>query len=64
MKMKYVDIGVSVAFIVALLVIYFFWGCHLDLYVTILAAVVILVNALTGIVQYRKMKELKAEEKE
>lgn len=64
MKMKYVDIGVSVAFIVALVVIYFFWGCHLDLYVTILAAVVIFVTALTGIVQYRKMKELKAEEKE
>ena len=62
MKMKYVDIGVSVLFIVALVVIYFFWGCHLDLYVTVLAAVVIAVTALTTYMQYKKMKELESPE--
>lgn len=62
MKMKYVDIGVSVLFIAALVVIYFFWGCHLDLYVTVLAAVVIAVTALTTYMQYKKMKELESPE--
>lgn len=62
MKMKYVDIGVSALFIAALIVIYFFWGCHLDLYVTVLAAVVIAVTALTSYMQYKKMKELESPE--
>lgn len=62
MKMKYVDIGVSVLFIVALVVIYFFWGCHLDLYVTILAGVVIVATGLTTYVQYKKMKDLEPKE--
>ena len=62
MKMKYVDIGVSVLFIAALVVIYFFWGCHLDLYVTVLAAVIIAVTGLTTYMQYKKLKELETEE--
>lgn len=62
MKMKYVDIGVSVLFIAALVVIYFFWGCHLDLYVTILAGVVIAATGLTTYVQYKKMKDLETKE--
>lgn len=62
MKMKYVDIGVSVLFIIALAVIYFFWGCHLDLYVTILALLILAVTGLTTYVQYRKLKELGTEE--
>ena len=62
MKMKYVDIGVSVLFIAALVVIYFFWGCHLDLYVTILAAVIIAVTGLTTYMQYKKLKELESDD--
>lgn len=62
MKMKFADIGVSVLFVVALAVIYFFWGCHLDLYVTILAGVVIAATGLTTYVQYKKMKELEPKE--
>lgn len=62
MKMKFADIGVSVLFVVALAVIYFFWGCHLDLYVTILAGVVIAATGLTTYVQYKKMKELETKE--
>ena len=60
--MKYVDIGVSVLFITALVVIYFFWGCHLDLYVTVLAAIVIAVTGLTTYMQYKKLKDLEGEE--
>lgn len=64
MKMKYVDIGISVLFVAALAVIAFFWGCHLDLYVTILAGLIIAVTGLTGFMQYKKMKELLPEEEE
>ena len=62
MKMKFVDVGVSLLFVVALAVIYFFWGCHLDLYVTILALVILAVTGLTTYVQYKKLKELETEE--
>lgn len=62
MKMKFVDVGVSLLFVVALAVIYFFWGCHLDLYVTILALLILAVTGLTTYVQYKKLKELETEE--
>lgn len=62
--MKYVDIGVSVLFVIALIVIYFFWGCHLDLYVTVLAGVIILVTALTTYIQYKKIREFEDREDE
>lgn len=62
MRMEKADITVSALFIAALVIIYFFWGCHLDLYVTILAGVVIAVSALVTYVQYKKIKELTEEE--
>lgn len=62
MKMKFVDVGVSLLFVVALAVIYFFWGCHLDLYVTILALLILAVTGLTTYVQYKKLKDLETEE--
>lgn len=62
MKMKYVDTTVTLLFVASLIVIYFFWGCHLDLYVTILAAVIILAAVLVRIAQCKKLKELGAEE--
>ncbi len=58
MKMKFVDIAIPVVFVLALIVIYFFWGCKLDLYITVLAGVVVLVTVLTTYVQYKKLKEL------
>ena len=63
MKMKYVDTTVTLLFILSLIVIYFFWGCHLDLYVTVLAGVIILVTAMVKFAQYKKLKELGADEK-
>ena len=62
MNMKYVDIAVSLLFVIGMVVIYFFWGCHLDLYVTILAAVIFLAAGLVKIVQYKKLKELTPED--
>ena len=57
-KMKYVDIAVSVVFIIALVVIYFFWGCKLDMYLTVLAGIIIAVSGITTYVQYKKLNEL------
>lgn len=62
--MKYVDIGVSVLFVIALVVIYFFWGCHLDLYVTVLAGLIIAVTVLTTYIQYKKIREFDDNEEE
>ena len=61
MKMKYVDIGISVLFIVALVVIYFFWGCKWDMYITILVSVIIVITGISKYVQYKKLKELTSE---
>lgn len=61
MKMKFLDIAVPTIFILALIVIYFFWGCKLDLYMTVLAGLVIIVTVLTTYLQHKKIKELEDE---
>lgn len=58
MKMKFMDIAVPAIFVLALIVIYFFWGCKLDLYITILAGLIVLVTVLTTYVQCKKIQEL------
>lgn len=58
MKMKVIDIAVPVIFVLALIVIYLFWGCKLDLYITVLAGIVVLVTVLTTYMQYKKINEL------
>ena len=63
-KMKYVDIAVSVVFIIALVVIYFFWGCKLDMYLTVLAGIIIAVSGITTYVQYKKLSELDSDEEQ
>ena len=64
MKMKFVDVAVSIIFVLALIVIYFFWGCKLDLYITLLAGVVIVITGISKYVQYKKIKELTSEEED
>lgn len=61
MKMKFVDVAVSIIFVLALIVIYFFWGCKLDLYITLLAGVVIVITGISKYVQYKKIKKLTSE---
>lgn len=64
MKMKYIDVAVSIIFVLALIVIYFFWGCKWDLYITILAGVIIIITGISKYVQYKKLKELASQEEE
>ncbi len=61
MKMKFLDIAVPAIFILALIIIYFFWGCKLDLYMTILAGIVVIVTVLTTYLQHKKIKDLEEE---
>lgn len=63
-KIRRFDMAVTIVFVLALLIIYFFWGCHLDWYVTILACIIIAVSVLTEHVQNKKIKELTGEEPE
>lgn len=63
-KMKYVDIAVSVVFVLALVVIYFFWGCKLDMYLTVLAGIIIAVSGITTYVQYKKLKEMDSDKEQ
>lgn len=64
MKMKYLDMAVTAIFILSLFVIYFFWGCEIDLYITVLAVLVIAVSVLTTRFQYKKMNELGIDKEE
>ena len=56
--MKYVDIAVTMVYVLALVAIYFFWGCTWDIYVTILAGLVVIVSVYIGILQNKKLKQL------
>lgn len=62
MKMKYIDTTIAALFLAGLVVLFFFWGCHLDLYMTILAGVIILAAEMVRAVQYKRLKELMPEE--
>ncbi len=62
MKRKILDIAVPVIFVLVLIVFCFFWDCELDLYMTILAGVVLLVTGLTTYLQNKKIKELEESE--
>lgn len=59
--MKYVDIAVPIAFVVVLIILSFFWGCSLDLYVTILAGLMIVVTGVVTYVQHKIIKKLSSE---
>lgn len=63
MKMKFIDIAVSVVFVLAIIVIYFFWGCKWDIYATILAIIIFVVTGVVKYKQYKEIKELMEEEK-
>ena len=55
MKMKYIDTTIAALFLAGLVVLFFFWGCHLDLYMTILAGVIILAAGMVRAVQYKRL---------
>lgn len=64
MKMKFIDIAVSVVFVLAIIVIYFFWGCKWDIYATILAVIIFVVTGIVRYKQYKEIKELMVEKEE
>lgn len=57
-KMRKWDNAVTIIFVIALIVIAFFWKCHYDPIVTIVAAVIVGASTLVGHKQYKKIKEL------
>ncbi len=56
--MKKLDIAIKPLFVIALLVIYFFWKCEYDLIVTIIAGIVIAGASVLTYFQYKKLNEL------
>lgn len=63
-RMKMIDFAVTVVFVVALVVIYFFWKCELDLFVTILAGLIIAIAGVITYNQYKKIEKLEADAEE
>ena len=57
--MKIFDIVAPILLVIALVIVYFLWGCKGDLHLTIFAAVVIVAAAVVAFVQNAKMKKLK-----
>jgi len=62
--MKKLDIAIKPLFVIALLVIYFFWKCEYDLIVTIIAGIVIAGASVLTYFQYKKLNELEEIEAE
>lgn len=64
MKMKIVDIAVTVVFVVAIIALIFLWGCHVDPVITIIAGVVVVASGILKYVQYKKLKDMQADSTE
>ena len=62
--MKKTDLIGLLLFVIALVVLFFFWKCGWDLWATILAGAVILVNLVYTIRQTKKLKDLEEQIKE
>ncbi len=60
MKMRKWDNAVTIIFIAALVIIAFFWKCHYDPIVTVVAGVIVAAASLVGHNQFKKIKELSA----
>ena len=60
--MKKLDIAIKPVFIIALLIIYFFWKCEYDLMVTVIAGIVIIGASVLTYFQYKKLGELEETE--
>ena len=59
--MKIFDIVAPILLVIALVIVYFLWGCKGDLHLTILAAVVIVVAAVVAFIQNKKIKKIRDE---
>lgn len=61
-KQKILNWIITILFLVALIICYFFWGCRLDLIVTIIAVFVAAFSITLLSIQNKKLKEAGAEE--
>lgn len=59
--MKKIDLTVTLIFIAALGIIYFFWKCEYDPLVTLLAAIIIIAAGVMTHRQNKKLEELEEE---
>lgn len=57
-KQNLLNCIITILFLIALAVIYFFWKCKLDLIVTIIAVIVALISILTLTYQNKVIKNL------
>lgn len=55
------DIAAAIVLPVCLIICYFFWGCSLDLPVTIIAVIITVLGAVVLQRQNKKIKKLNAE---
>ena len=60
--MKKLDIAIKPVFIIALLIIYFFWKCEYDLMVTVIAGIVMIGASVLTYFQYKKLGEIEETE--
>lgn len=60
--MKKLDIAIKPVFIIAFLIIYFFWKCEYDLMVTVIAGIVMIGASVLTYFQYKKLGDLEDRE--
>ena len=60
--MKKLDIAIKPVFIIALLIIYFFWKCEYDLMATVIAGIVMIGASVLTYFQYKKLGVLEETE--
>jgi len=58
-KKHILDWVVSGIVLVAMVVIYFFWGCPIDLWATLLCVIVVVAGSILLHLQHKKLKELR-----
>ena len=58
-KKHILDWVVSGIALVAMIVLYFFWGCPIDLWATLLCLVVVVAGSILLHMQHKKLKELR-----
>lgn len=57
---KYIlDLAVGGIVLISMIVIYFFWGCAIDLWATLLCVVLVATGTILLHMQHRRLKEIR-----
>lgn len=62
--MKKLDAIVLGIYLLAMIVIYFFWKCKLDPWFTVIALAVVAITTVWMVIQHRKLKEFEGNAQE